>query len=168
MGRMLPLYLRHLQFLLHRIYTHTCVNHLFHLPAIHCLLRFPIPCCLFLRPAVRHHIPLVRPFRTLCRNTDTSSSGSYCQRLSHRHSRDIYILASLPWKSSSLNAPVDQIPQVLRPLSGSTLYGRHRLHICLHNSSSFQPIPDFRTFSFLVYDSPVAFTTHLALSTWKL
>ena len=37
-----------------------------------------------------------------------------------------------------------------------------------HNSSSFQPIPDFRTFSFLVYDSPVAFTTHLALSTWKL
>ena len=37
-----------------------------------------------------------------------------------------------------------------------------------HNSSSFQPISDFRTFSFLVYDSPVAFTTHLALSTWKL
>lgn len=32
----------------------------------------------------------------------------------------------------------------------------------------FRQMPESRLSSFLVYDSPVAFTTHLALSAWKL
>ena len=55
MGRMLLPCWHLRQSRLHRIYTHTCVNHLFHLPAIHCLRKYPTPCHLSVHSAALHH-----------------------------------------------------------------------------------------------------------------